>query len=104
MEFLADPRYLRIDGKPLLAVYRIAQIPNFEAVVDALARPARAEAGVGELVILSVDVAKEFDGLAGLAAAGGLDGMLGFPPHNLKWEWVPRGGLRRRSSASRATS
>jgi lipopolysaccharide biosynthesis protein len=91
MEFLADPRYLRIDGKPLLAVYRIAQIPNFEAVLAHWRRRAL-EAGVGELVILSVDVAKEFDGLAGLGA-GGLDGLLGFPPHNLKWDWVPRGGL-----------
>lgn len=92
MEFLADPRYIRIDGKPVLAVYRIAQIPDYPAVIEHWRKRA-AECGVGELLVLSVDVAKEFDGLAGDSSAGGLDGILGFPPHNLKWEWVPRGGL-----------
>jgi lipopolysaccharide biosynthesis protein len=92
MAFLADPRYLRIGGKPVLAVYRIGQIPDYGSVVETWRKRA-AEAGVGELLILSVDVAKEFDGLAGKASAQGLDGTLGFPPHNLKWEWVPRGGF-----------
>jgi lipopolysaccharide biosynthesis protein len=92
MEFLADPRYLRVDGRPLLAVYRIAQIPEYEKVL-AHWRARAIEAGVGDLLILSVDVAKEFDGLAGTANSVGLDGLLGFPPHNLKWDWVPRGGL-----------
>jgi lipopolysaccharide biosynthesis protein len=92
MEFLADPRYMRIGGKPVLAVYRIAQIPDYAVVIEHWRKRAIAS-GVGELIILSVDVAKEFDGLAGVATAGGLDGTLGFPPHNLKWEWVPRGGL-----------
>lgn len=92
LPLLADPRYLRISDKPVLAVYRIAQIPNFEAVVEHWRRRAR-EAGVGELCVLSVDVAREFDGLAGRARTAGLDGRLGFPPHNLRWEWVPHGGL-----------
>ena len=90
--FLGDPRYLRIDGKPVLAVYRIGQLPDYAAVMDRWRKRA-ADAGIGELVILSVDVAKEFDGLAGLTSAGGIDGMLGFPPHNHKWQWVPHGGL-----------
>jgi lipopolysaccharide biosynthesis protein len=93
MHFLADPRYLRIDGKPVLAVYRIAQIPDHPSVIEHWRKRA-ADAGVGGLVILSVDVAKEFDGLAGTASAEGLDGTLGFPPHNLKWEWVPHGGMK----------
>jgi lipopolysaccharide biosynthesis protein len=93
MHFLADPRYLRIDGKPVLAVYRIAQIPDYPSVVEHWRKRA-ADAGVGELIILSVDVAKEFDGLAGAAVAEGLDGTLGFPPHNHKWDWVSHGGLR----------
>jgi lipopolysaccharide biosynthesis protein len=93
LEFLADRRYLRVDGKPVLAVYRIAQLPDFEKVL-AFWRKRAVEAGVGDLTILSVDVAKEFDGLAGTAGKSGLDGVLGFPPHNLKWQWVPLGGLR----------
>jgi lipopolysaccharide biosynthesis protein len=93
MEFLADRRYLRIDGKPVLAVYRIAQIPDYPSVLDHWRKRA-AECGVGEITILSVDVAKEFDGLAGHASAEGLDGTLGFPPHNLKWDWVPHAGMK----------
>ncbi|MCW2645078.1 MAG: glycosyl transferase family 2 [Pseudonocardiales bacterium] len=93
MHFLADPRYLRIDGKPVLAVYRIAQIPDYRSVVEHWRKRA-VDAGVGDLIILSVDVAKDFDGLAGIALADGLDGTLGFPPHNHLWDWVPHGGLR----------
>ena len=92
MPFLLDPRYMRIDGRPMLAVYRISQIPDFREVIESWRRSAR-EAGVGELYLLSVDVAREFDGLVGGPKAAGLDGLLGFPPHNLKWEWVPHGGL-----------
>lgn len=93
LDFLKDPRYVRVQGKPLLAVYRIAQIPDYESVIEHWRARAR-EAGVGELLLLSVDVAKEFDGLAGKAGATtGLDGLLGFPPHNLRWDWVPHGGL-----------
>jgi lipopolysaccharide biosynthesis protein len=91
LPFLVDERYMRVNGKPILAVYRIAQIPDYEAVVEQWRQRAR-EAGVGELLLLSVDVAREFDGLAGTAKSAGLDGTLGFPPHNLKWEWLPHGG------------
>ncbi len=93
LEFLADPRYLRIHGKPVLAVYRPTQMPNFPAVLKVWRERAR-QHGIGELSILSVDVAREFDGLTTDARSAGLDGTLGFPPHNLKWEWVPHGGLR----------
>jgi lipopolysaccharide biosynthesis protein len=92
MKFLADPRYLRVDGRPVLAVYRISQIPDYREVIEAWRCRAR-EAGVGELFLLSVDVARQFDGLIGGPKAAGLDGLLGFPPHNLKWEWVSHGGL-----------
>jgi len=48
---------------------------------------------VGELTLLAVDVAREFDGVGGDLRAMGLDGSLGFPPHNHAWQWVPHGGL-----------
>jgi hypothetical protein len=67
-------------------------MPDFPAVLKHWRERAR-QAGVGELNILSVDVAREFDGLSADASDVGLDGTLGFPPHNLKWEWVPHGGL-----------
>ena len=91
LEFLADPRYLRIDGKPILAVYRPGQMPDFDQVVKHWRDRAR-DAGVGEILVLTVDVARAFDGITSPESAG-LDGRLGFPPHNLLWEWVPHGDL-----------
>ncbi len=92
LEFLKDPRYVRIDGRPVLAVYRIAQIPHFESVIAHWRARAR-EAGAGDLLVLNVDVAQEFDGLNKKPEEAGLDGTLGFPPHNLKWAWLLHKGL-----------
>ncbi len=85
MEFLLDPRYMRIDGAAIVAVYRPAQMPNFKSVSDTWRERARST-GVGELCILSVDVTKNFDGLeTEELAEHGLDGHLGFPPHGVEW-------------------
>lgn len=84
MEFLLDPRYMRIDGKALLAVYRPMQMENFPEVVQAWRDRAR-QAGVGELYVLAVAVAAEFDGITSASQDTGIDGTLQFPPHNLPW-------------------
>lgn len=93
LHFLADPRYLRVEGRPVLAVYRVGQIPDFPAVAGVWRKRA-ADAGIGDLLLLNVDVAREFDGLAGRLGESGLDGSLSFPPHNHRWLWVPHGGKR----------
>lgn len=90
-EFLADPRYLTVDGKKVLAVYRPGQMADFAAV----ARHWRAEArrrGIGELFLLHVDVGHAMQGLDAEAARG-LDGSLAFPPHNLLWAGADRRNL-----------
>ncbi len=84
LEFLADPRYMRLEGKPILAVYRPAQMENFAEVVQTWRERAR-NAGVGELHILAVAVAQDFDGIGEDFTSLGLDGTLEFPPHNLPW-------------------
>ncbi|MFT0846434.1 glycoside hydrolase family 99-like domain-containing protein [Actinomycetaceae bacterium L2_0104] len=84
MEFLQDPRYTRVDGKALVAVYRPGQMEDFPRVVQLWRERARA-AGVGELYILAVSVAEEFDGLGNKSQDTGIDGTLQFPPHNLPW-------------------
>lgn len=92
MPFLRDRRYIRVDGRPLLAVYRISQIPGHREVLAHWRRRC-ADEGVGDPLLIGVDVAKEFDGVLGDAASAGLDGLLGFPPHNMRWEWLPHHGL-----------
>lgn len=88
LPFLADERYVRVGGRPLLAVYRPAQMDNFRDVVAAWRRRAR-ESGIGELHVLAVAVAREFHGVGTDFGDHGLDGILGFPPHNLPWEPGP---------------
>ena len=83
---LKDPRYLRVDGRPILAVYRITQIPGFQEVIESWRQFSRSE-GIGELHILSVDVGVGMDGLPGDPRRYGLDGGLEFPPHNTHWEF-----------------
>lgn len=88
LEFLRDDRYIRVGGRPILAVYRPNQMENFTAVARVWRAKARA-AGIGEVILLSVDVAEEFGGLGETLAEAGLDGKLGFPPHNLPWKPGP---------------
>ena len=92
LHLLTDPRYIRINGKPVLAVYRITQIPDFESVLEGWREVAR-EAGLDGLTVLAVDVSSAFDGIDGGLAEHGLDGFLGFPPHNMHWAALEREGL-----------
>jgi lipopolysaccharide biosynthesis protein len=90
-EFLSDPRYLTVDGKKVLAVYRPAQMPNFAQVAQAWRAEARRR-GIGELFLLHVDVGHAMQGLDPNADHG-LDGSMAFPPHNMLWAGVDRGPL-----------
>lgn len=87
LPILRDPRYLRIAGRALIAIYRPGQIPALPSVIAEWREIARRE-GVGELCVMHVDVVSEFHGLEGDLASSGLDGSLGFPPHNTRWEWL----------------
>lgn len=92
LPLLNDPRYMTIGQRKILAVYRAGQIPDLPATVRAWRERAR-QAGAGELYVLNVDVAPEFDGLEDRPEDLGLDGSLGFPPHNHLWHGVPHEGL-----------
>lgn len=52
--FFRDPRYIRIDGKPALLVYRVNNLPDAKATAERWRRRAR-EQGIGELCLLSVE-------------------------------------------------
>jgi lipopolysaccharide biosynthesis protein len=99
MPILEDPRYMRIDGRPILAVYRPAQIPDLPDVIDSWRETARRD-GLGGLFLMMVDVAKQFHGIDKDPSLVRFDGSLGFPPHNALWQWVPDepGGTQREFS------
>lgn len=84
LDFLLDPRYIRVDDKPVVAIYRPLQIPDLKSTVARWREIAEA-AGLPGLLLLSVDVDPEFDGLSEDVRSVGLDGTLGFPPHRTTW-------------------
>lgn len=86
-EFLADRRYLTVDGKKVLAVYRPNQMPDFPRVAQRWREIAR-ERGLGELHLLHVDVGTDMQGVRGASLDNGFDGSLAFPPHNHHWSWI----------------
>ena len=82
-EYLNNPRYLRIDGKPLLLVYRPHLLPDMKATVDRWRTWFR-DAGHGELYIAST---KSFS--ADDPVSLGLDAAIEFPPINAPpWQGV----------------
>ncbi|WP_404311683.1 glycoside hydrolase family 99-like domain-containing protein [Agrococcus terreus] len=84
MPLLRDPRYLRAGGAVVLAVYKLAQLPDPAATVARWRERCREE-GVGELLLLQVDVGTAMGSLRDAGAQGIVDGSLAFAPHNLEW-------------------
>lgn len=78
--FFSDARYIRIDGKPLLIVYRPQHLPDAKKT-SAVWRQYCRQVGLGEIYICAalthgnLDY-KQFD----------FDGGVEFPPHNLQCE------------------
>jgi hypothetical protein len=75
--FLADPRYIRVAGKPLVIVYRPSIIPAVASVVRAWRREAK-RLGLGELYICGALTFGEKD-----PRPLGFDGAVEFPPHGI---------------------
>ena len=75
LPYLLDSRYIKIDGKPILQIYRANIIPNLEQFVKQL-RQEFINAGVGEVYLVScitfgIGDARKF----------GFDDNVEFPPH-----------------------
>ncbi|MDY7542780.1 MULTISPECIES: glycoside hydrolase family 99-like domain-containing protein [unclassified Cryobacterium] len=89
LPLITDPRYIRVDNKPLISVYRVTQIPD-HANVLAYWRKVALEAGLDGLTIVTVDVGRSMDGIDDNLADNGLDAFLEFAPHNRQWTAQPR--------------
>jgi lipopolysaccharide biosynthesis protein len=73
----ADPRYIRVQGRPLLMIYRPALIPDAAAKVARWRRMFRDHCGEEPLLVM----AQSFDDTD--PRPYGLDGAIEFPPHKL---------------------
>ncbi len=70
-----DPRYIRIDGKPMFLVYRPLHLPQLRDTVQRWRKHCR-ESGVGELYLVAVE---SFELLE--PQEYGFDAICEFPPH-----------------------
>ena len=77
LPFFADPRYLRVEGKPVLLVYRLQQMPEPRVTVERWRSVCR-ERGVGEIHL----VACLTHGNANYEQFG-CDAGVEFPPNNI---------------------
>jgi lipopolysaccharide biosynthesis protein len=75
---LRDPRYIRIEGKPMLLVYRPAILPNARATTELWRSYCRSQ-GLGEIFLVC---AQTFH-FADPPATIGFDASVEFPPHSL---------------------
>jgi lipopolysaccharide biosynthesis protein len=75
---LRDQRYIRVDGRPLVVVYRIGMLPEPRATAAIWRRVCRSE-GVGELYLCA---AKTYD--TAEPERYGFDAIVEFPPHCLR--------------------
>ena len=90
LPFLKDQRYLRVDGKPVLSIYRAQEIPNVKKVFANL-RKLAVEANLNGLHLIAV----ESFGLASPNLVGA-DAMMEFPPHGVGAECItaPPAGIK----------
>jgi lipopolysaccharide biosynthesis protein/GT2 family glycosyltransferase len=83
MPLLRDRRYLRLDDKPMLLIYRIMHIPQPDKAIREL-RATLAEAGIPRVHLAGGWVSfPDDDELPADPAALGLDAYFEFPPHML---------------------
>lgn len=75
-EYMRDPRYLRVDGRPLLVIYRPGLLPDMLATAERW-RNWCLENGVGAIELAYV---QSFDNVA--PASFGLDSAIEFPPNS----------------------
>jgi len=84
---LWDPRYIRIDGRPLIMLYRPALLPDAAATIDRW-REHFSRRGLGNPYVIMPQRA----GNTGPGASV-MDAAAGFPPHPDGWDLPPNGGL-----------
>ena len=84
---LRDPRYIRIDGKPLLLIYRASRLPDARRTVQTWRLAAR-QGGVGDLHLCNVE---SFATEHGFSPKWGFDAAVEFAP-----DWTCLGRPARR--------
>ncbi|WP_159811546.1 glycoside hydrolase family 99-like domain-containing protein [Pseudomonas sp. 18058] len=91
IRFFRDERYIKIDGRPLILVYRVTLFPNF-AETAARWREVCREQGIGEIYIAMVE-SFELVSAGTPPAQFGCDSAVEFPPQGLAEQKKPSGKM-----------
>jgi GT2 family glycosyltransferase len=79
MRYFRDPRYVRVNGRPMLLVYRVGLLPDFARTAAIWRRLCQSE-GIGEIYLAMV-ASFEDAGKPRTPQALGCDAVVQFPPH-----------------------
>lgn len=81
IRFFRHKNYIRIDGKPLLIVYRVELFPDISRTSEIWRETCRAE-GIGEIYLALAETFVNAPGTTSPTVFG-FDGSMEFPPHGL---------------------
>jgi GT2 family glycosyltransferase/SAM-dependent methyltransferase len=81
IKYFNDPRYIKVDGKPLILVYRVSIFPDFKATAK-IWREICKKKGVGDIYIVLVE-SMELVHKNTHPSIYGCDASVEFPPHEL---------------------
>lgn len=88
MRYMAHPDYIRIDGRPLLLIYRVGLFPDFKATAQRWREACRRE-GLGEIYLALVE-SFELTSVGATPQQFGCDAAVEFPPHGMGEPYPPR--------------
>lgn len=91
IRYFRDARYIRIDGRPLILVYRVTLFPNFLETA-ALWRTVCLKQGIGEIYIAMVE-SMEMVHANKHPKEYGCDAAVEFPPHEFAEQKAPTGEI-----------
>jgi glycosyl transferase family WbsX len=89
--FFEHPAYLRINGRPLVLIYRIGLFPDIRRTVE-IWRDEGRRRGIGEIYVAAI-ASFEVSLSSDLPVQAGFDAMVEFPPHNRRTRPKPCGQI-----------
>jgi lipopolysaccharide biosynthesis protein len=92
IRYFRSSHYIRIDGKPLLLIYRVTLFPDFRRTSELWREQCRRE-GIGEIYLAMVGSFEQNGGPLVTPEKFGCDAMVEFPPHGGAKHCKPTGEI-----------
>jgi len=83
VEYMRDPRYITVDGRPLLTIYRIALLPELEQTAARWRKISKELIGKDLFLVYAMTFGETRD-----PKSVGFDAAIQFPPHGIQTEVI----------------